>query len=452
MIYKFICDIVSQRCSTCSFSQTRASMSSQLCESAVNRPIQVQLDVTRASNLVTVSFPAHLLHIPFQKDCQVCSFCLCAVLSAVVWKRYSVLPLLDLLTEFSGLHHRFMGTLFFGSCFGAMAWTANIQYSTLFFETSDNKSSSLLHIFAMGADAAHRQTAFFVLRPIESILFIVHLLDFLRMLRAVCLTAGGFVWTLSIALFAICSVAGFTSNLVAAILRAQLFQLSSDGVAAVAVNDTVTSARILLQFSDIAAELSLSSSVQPFTEAFMLLVLGALIVVETNKLAAHELVSHEVARAIKLWRSAAVLIFLLPRATYAAFEASVDAFQNNDYACLGACSASCTNKFSLMRSWLDFTPECRALVAFSWSLLCLFWFLVFKEPDRVRRRHSAIYEPSDDHHAQLLRSESSVPQSSRNLRSTAARSITTAELDSSSCSYLHSKVPSADTSDPARCR
>jgi hypothetical protein len=53
--------------STCSFSHTRASMSSQLCENAVNRPIQVQLDVMRSSNLVTVSFLAHLLHIPFQK-------------------------------------------------------------------------------------------------------------------------------------------------------------------------------------------------------------------------------------------------------------------------------------------------------------------------------------------------------------------------------------------------
>ena len=42
-------------------------MSSQLCESAVSRPIQVQLDVTRASSLVAVSFPSHLLHLPFQK-------------------------------------------------------------------------------------------------------------------------------------------------------------------------------------------------------------------------------------------------------------------------------------------------------------------------------------------------------------------------------------------------
>jgi hypothetical protein len=42
-------------------------MASQLCENAVNRSIQVQLDVARSSNLVTVSFLAHLLHIIFQK-------------------------------------------------------------------------------------------------------------------------------------------------------------------------------------------------------------------------------------------------------------------------------------------------------------------------------------------------------------------------------------------------
>jgi hypothetical protein len=42
-------------------------MSSQFCDSAVNRTIQMQLDVTRSSNLVTVSFFAHLLHVPFEK-------------------------------------------------------------------------------------------------------------------------------------------------------------------------------------------------------------------------------------------------------------------------------------------------------------------------------------------------------------------------------------------------
>ncbi len=96
-----------------------------------------------------------------------------------------------------------MGALVFRGFFGAIAWTANMQYLALFFETSDNKSSSMPHIFAMGADAAHWQTAFFVLRPIESILLIVNMLDVLRILRVVFRNAGGFVWTLSIALFAI---------------------------------------------------------------------------------------------------------------------------------------------------------------------------------------------------------------------------------------------------------
>ncbi len=303
-----------------------------------------------------------------------------------------------------------------------------MQYLTLFFETSDNKSSPMPHIFAMGASAAHWQTAFFVLRPVESILLIVNMLDFLRIFRVVFSNAGGFVWTLSIALFAICSVVGITSNLVAAILRAHLFELSSDGMAAVAVNDTATSASILLQFSDSAAALSLSSSIQPFTEAFTLLVLSALIIVVTNtciRATTRDILDE---RKTKLWRSAAVLIFLLPRATFAAFEASVDAFQNNDYACLGACSASCTNKFSLMRSWLDFTPECRAFVALLSSpmLWILFLFLLFKieqHSDRVRRRNTAAYLP-----------------------------FTTAEFESSSSSYLLSKVPSADASDLQRCR
>lgn len=284
------------------------------------------------------------------------------------------------------------------------------------------------HIFAMGADAAHLQTAFFLLRPIESILLIVNILDVLRMFRVLIRIAGGFVWTLSIALIAICSVVGITSNLVAAILRAHLFELSSGGMAAVAVNDTATFASILLQFSDSAATLSLSSSIQPFTEAFMLLVLSVLIVVVTDTCIRATTRDILDARQTKLWRSATVLIFLLPRATFAAFEASVDAFQNNDYACLGACSALCTNKFSLLRSWLDFTPECRAFVALLsspmlWILLLFLLFKIEQRAERVRRRNTAVYLP-----------------------------FTTAELDSSSSSYLLSKVPSADASDLQRCR
>jgi hypothetical protein len=311
----------------------------------------------------------------------------------------------------------------------------------------------MLHIFAMGADAAHWQIAFFVLRPIETMLFFVHVLYFLKIIQHAFDIAGGFVWRSSIDLFASCSVVGFAGNLVAAILRSQLFQLSSDGLAAVAMNDTVTSARILLQFSNNAAGLSFSSSIQPLTEAFMLAVLGVLTVVVMNKIAAY--VDVNAFREIKRWRTAALLIFVLPCATFAAFEATIDAFQDNDYACLGACSVSCTNNFSLMRSWLDFTPEYRSFVAFSSSplLWCLFWFLIYMiSVFYDHRRNSATYLPSDDHHSQLLGPESLIPQGSRNFSGRAARSITTAELDSSSCSYFHSKAPSAGANDLARCR
>ena len=265
-------------------------------------------------------------------------------------------------------------------------------------------------------------------------MFIVNVLDVLRMLRFASGVTGGFAWTLSIALFAICSVVGITSNLVAAILRAHLFELSRDCMAAVAVNDTGTSASILLQFSDSAAALSLSSSIQPFTEAFMLLVLSVLIVVVTNTCIANTTREFLDARKTKLWRSAAVLIFPLPRAAFAAFEASVGAFQKNDHACLGACSASCTNKFSLMRSWLDFTPECRAFVAFLssptvWFLFLYLLFMIEDHADRVRRRNDRV----------------------RRRNTAAYLPFTAAELDSSSSSFLLSKAPAADASDLQRC-
>jgi hypothetical protein len=406
-------------------------------------------------------------------------------------------------------------TVFFGSCIGAAAWAANMQYITIFFETSDNKSSPILHVFAMGAAAAHWQAALFVLRPIETVFVIVSMKSMTLRLRSV-LAANGYRYNvlaendsymhscryLLLCLSVICIVVGFASNVVAAMLRLQLFYVSSDGVAAIHMNDTVTYAQILPKFSDRANVVSWSSSIQPFMEAFVLFLNVVAVISASNAVIYrtrlwHGVIGFDLIRRMKFLR-VVLLFFALPRIAYAAFEATVRAFQKNDYACLAACDASCLSNFSLMRSWLEFTPEFHAFLVFVSSPLLWLWAILIirgaQRPevlapwaphhegpwnqnsrdftnspiatdtlDRRRRGFSAIYAPSaaefpsvheasDDRRIQLLGPSRLAPQHSVNFSGRANRSITIAQLDSTTSAYFHSAEPASDTDRLSRCR
>lgn len=361
----------------------------------------------------------------------------------------------------------FLGIVILESVTGAFAWAANLQYLTLFFETSDRKSSPMLHVFSMGAAAAQWRAAFLVLHPIESIMLTISMIFIAYCLLAFLEESGSnrklyFVWALCNASCVICMVVGMASNIIVAMLRSQLFNLSSDGVGAAAMNDTVTFVDILQQFNDDTASIFFTSSIQPFTEAFVLLLNIFVIVFATNSTirriqimralgSADTASDAKVIRHIKMVRAAAPL-FLLPRALHSALQATVAAFQSTDDACLGVCNISCTNRFALLRSWLDFHPELHTLVVLVSALLLLLTIWSSGRVDRVQQRFNALYVPSHDRNSQLLRHDSLSIHLHRNLPIRHARSITTEDLDRSTSSYLHSPVPATASNEPSRCR
>jgi hypothetical protein len=324
----------------------------------------------------------------------------------------------------------------------------------------------MLHVFSMGAAAAQWRAAFLVLYPIESIMLTISMIFIAYCLLAFLEESGTnrtmyFVWALCNALCVICNVVGVSSNIIVAMLSSQLFDLSSNGVAAAAMNDTVTFVDISQQFNDDSASVSFTSSIQPFTEAFVLLLNIFVIVMATNStirriqimlaLGSTDRASDaKVIRHIKIVR-AAVPLFLLPRALHSALQATVTAFQSTDYACFGVCNISCTNGFALLRSWLDFHPELHALVVLvSSPLLLLLIIWSSGRVDRVQQRFHALYIPSHDRNSQLLRHDSLSIHRNSPIRH--ARSITTDDLDRSTSSYLHSPQPATASSEPSRCR
>lgn len=227
------------------------------------------------------------------------------------------------------------------------------------------------------------------------------------------------------------------------------------------MNDTVTFVDILQQFNDDTASIFFTSSIQPFTEAFVLLLNIFVIVFATNSTirriqimralgSADTASDAKVIRHIKMVRAAAPL-FLLPRALHSALQATVAAFQSTDDACLGVCNISCTNRFALLRSWLDFHPELHTLVVLVSALLLLLTIWSSGRVDRVQQRFNALYVPSHDRNSQLLRHDSLSIHLHRNLPIRHARSITTEDLDRSTSSYLHSPVPATASNEPSRC-
>jgi hypothetical protein len=130
---------------------------------------------------------------------------------------------------------------------------------------------------------------------------------------------------------------------------------------------------IMQQFSDTATAITRSSSVQLFTEAFIL-VLNIFIFILIVNATIHRIqdlmfvspvggaanrFSEVTVNQMKLLR-AMVLLLLSPRALYTAFLAATGVLY--DAACLGICNSSCMDQLSLLRNWLEFSPEFRVLV------------------------------------------------------------------------------------------
>jgi hypothetical protein len=162
-----------------------------------------------------------------------------------------------------------------------------------------------------------------------------------------------------------------------------------------------------------------------------------------------------VIRRIKVVRGA-VLLLILPRAFFAVFQATIYVSQSNDYACVGACSSTCSNPFYLIRNWLEFNPECRALLVLMSSPLLLS-ITIWSTSSVVVQQRYIIHDEPDIFFNQ--RAEPLIPGSLPNRsrghraeRSAGASLLTHAVLESNSSTFVYSREPKADTSEISRCR
>lgn len=351
---------------------------------------------------------------------------------------------------------------------GILAWVANLQYLTSFFANNDGKSSQALHVFAMGDGAALWHAAFLALYPFEVFCLIAaismikgHLMAFYLQSRSYRKLAIISKITTKLSVF--CGLVGSLVNLLAANWRVQLVYRSSEVVSAIAKNESTFI--IMQQFSDTATAITRSSSVQLFTEAFIL-VLNIFIFILIVNATIHRIqdlmfvspvggaanrFSEVTVNQMKLLR-AMVLLLLSPRALYTAFLATTGVLY--DATCLGICNSSCMDQLSLLRNWLEFSPEFRVLVVgVSSTLLMLIFIWITNRAvaqQRYRRFISPLYVPSRGYHSQLLMPDHVSPLLSRSHYPERATQLTPAHLDASSSTFLHSKEPT--TGEVSRCR
>jgi hypothetical protein len=352
---------------------------------------------------------------------------------------------------------------------GAVAWSASMQYDTSFVETSVNSSSPMLHVFFMGAAATHWRAAFLVLQPIELFCLIagLHLIT-RRLLKFLAESSSNRVLEIfsvfSAVLSVIGSLVGLAGNFVSAVSRVGLFYLSSDGLAAAVRNDTLAATSIMQHYCDSAAVGFISSSIQPFTEFLLLALNVCVMVMVTNATirrmeimlllgAVNRVLDVNVIRQIKVVRGA-VLLLILPRVFFAIFQASVYVSQSNDCACVGACSSTCSNPFYLIRNWLEFNPECRALLVLVSSPLLLSIIIWSTSAVVVQQRYIIHDEPETtfNQRAEPLIHSFIRSRGHRAERAAGASLLTPAVLESNSSTFVYSREPKAGASEISRCR
>ncbi len=352
-------------------------------------------------------------------------------------------------------------TFFAGSCAGIIAWVANMQYFTSFFKSNDDNSSQMRHVFEIGGGAATWHAVFLVLYSLEHICLIAAVSSIKRQLlrnlqsesESDCKLAN--LSNISIIFSFCCGLTGLTGNFLCAQWRVDLFYLSSDVVTAIPNNGTVSISDIVQQFNDKATAFAHSSSIQPFCEAFALVLNACAFTSVINATIRRQVMlvpslanRYLDAKSIYLMKflRAAVLLLLLPRASYAAFQATTSLLQSNNYSCTGSCNSSCMNNFALLRSWLEFTPEFHALIIFASSPLLM--IIIILSMTIMARREIAQQLLHHVVSRLLLPDHSASPF--RSHESGIGSQVTSADLDISSSTFVHSKDTAVG--EPLRCR
>ena len=311
-----------------------------------------------------------------------------------------------------GLYGWFSGLMLCGSCFGAVAWWADMQVLVLGFNLNNNPASSTLTIaqaYSIVAQSPRWVAAFVVTYAMEFLCLSAAKLMVLDRMMEFAMRKGEGVWRRWVvggravmAAVVAGNAVGLGGNIAAAVYFQRSGESFSAASAAFAANNTADANNFVnlgVQQNQLAGS---TQSLQSFCEvAVLLLIIVAFAVVGaacTRRINSALLDTNfaPAAAAGKQLRlrivgtAAFVFVTFLLRAVYSTMFALGNKLQNagNYVNCPGSnqCDASCYNVYTLMQTWLLYTPEFQLMVVMISSPLALLVALLGMTTDRALRQ------------------------------------------------------------------
>ena len=309
------------------------------------------------------------------------------------------------------LYGWFSGLMMCGSCFGAVAWGANMQVFVLNFNLNNNPSSTLTN--AQGASIVSQinrwVAAFVVAYAMEFLCLSAAKLMVLDRMMEFAMRKGEGVWRrwvvggrVVMAAVVAGNVVGLGGNVAAAVYFQRTAEYNSAASAAFAANNTAdgnNQVNLAAQQQQLAFS---TQSIQSFCEvAVLLLIIVAFAVVgaacarrvSSALLDMTDAAAAASGRQLRLQivgTAAFVFVTFLLRAVYSTMFALANELQNagNVASCPSSnlCDASCYNVYSLMQLWLFYTPEFQLTVVLISSPLAMIVALWGMTSDRMLQR------------------------------------------------------------------
>ncbi len=309
------------------------------------------------------------------------------------------------------LYGWFSGLMLCGSCCGAVAWGANMQSSVLFFNLNNPSYASTLtnaQYYSLAAQAQHWSAVFVIPYAIGFLCLSVAKLMALDQMMNFAVSKSRDVprrWVVGgrvvMAGVVVGNVMGLCSNVASAVYYEQSAGSYSAASAAYAANNTAAGDNFVNIGSPQNQLAGSTQAVQLFCEvAVLLLIIVAFAV--TGAACRRRFTSAQLddtADGRQLWRQIVgtagfVFVTFLLRAVYSTMNAVTDELQDIGQSCPSGnpCDASCYNVYSLMQTWLYFTPEFQLsveLISSPLTLLVALWGMTSKHTLRLmqsRRR------------------------------------------------------------------
>ena len=309
------------------------------------------------------------------------------------------------------LYGWFSGLMLCGSCCGAVAWGARMQYLVLYFNLSNPSYASTLtyaQFYSLAAQFQHWYAAFVITYAIAFLCLSVAKLMALDQMMNFAVSKSRdmprrwVIWgRVVMAGVVVGNVVGLGGNVAAAVYVEQSAGSYSAASAAYAANNTATGDNFITLGNQQNQLAGSTQAVQLFCEvAVLLLIIVAFAV--TGAACRRRFTSAQLddtADGRQLWRQIVgtagfVFVTFLLRAVYSTMRAVADGLQDYGAICPSgnSCDASCYNLYFLMQQWLVYTPEFQLsveLISSPLTLLVALWGMTSKHTLRLmqsRRR------------------------------------------------------------------